>query len=141
MALWICRGCTAAYAVGAPACPHCGSTEFREDHEEDGMAKITLHGGPSNEHAQPGEVGYIAAPEEEVDECPGSSSETSSKPDETSPKTSDGGPDSPAPTTASRSGKARTGSSTARGTAGGRTARVSATDAADGGDDGAVDAG
>jgi RNA polymerase subunit RPABC4/transcription elongation factor Spt4 len=27
MAVWVCKGCTAAYSVGAPRCPQCGSTE------------------------------------------------------------------------------------------------------------------
>jgi hypothetical protein len=35
MALLACRGCTALYSVGAPACPQCGS----HDYEEEGMAK------------------------------------------------------------------------------------------------------
>lgn len=42
--LWVCGDCTARYSVGAPRCPQCGST----NHQEDGMAKISLHGGPSN---------------------------------------------------------------------------------------------
>jgi len=43
--MWICDGCTTAYSVGAPACPHCGSTAYTEEH----MAKITVHGGASTE--------------------------------------------------------------------------------------------
>lgn len=31
MALWICDECTTAYAVDAPRCPHCGSTEYHPD--------------------------------------------------------------------------------------------------------------
>lgn len=27
MSLWTCRGCTARYAVDAPACPQCGGTK------------------------------------------------------------------------------------------------------------------
>jgi hypothetical protein len=27
--LWICTGCTTAYSVDAPCCPHCGGTEHR----------------------------------------------------------------------------------------------------------------
>ena len=46
MSLWICRGCTAAYAVGAPACPHCASTEYVEDWK---MPKISKGDGPSYE--------------------------------------------------------------------------------------------
>ena len=26
---WVCVSCTTAYSVGAPACPHCGTPEFR----------------------------------------------------------------------------------------------------------------
>lgn len=45
MALWVCSRCTTRFSVGAPACPHCRSTE----HYEEGsvMPKITVHGGPS----------------------------------------------------------------------------------------------
>jgi uncharacterized OB-fold protein len=28
--LWACAKCMALYSVGAPACPQCGSTEYRE---------------------------------------------------------------------------------------------------------------
>ncbi len=34
--LWICKGCTAAYSVGAPACPQCGA----DDHFDEGAAVI-----------------------------------------------------------------------------------------------------
>lgn len=46
MALWVCRGCSCRFSVGAPACPQCGS----QDHYEEGaeMAKITVHNGPSS---------------------------------------------------------------------------------------------
>lgn len=27
--LWICNACTTAYAVDAPCCPHCGSSDHR----------------------------------------------------------------------------------------------------------------
>jgi hypothetical protein len=46
VALWICRGCTAAYAVGAPACPQCGGTEYVEDWN---MPKISKGDGASYE--------------------------------------------------------------------------------------------
>lgn len=49
--LWICNSCTAAYSPGAPRCPQCGSTDYLEQGEE--MAKITVHGGPSNAAAGP----------------------------------------------------------------------------------------
>lgn len=35
MALLICKPCTTAYAVGAPKCPHCGSTEYAEQGSPD----------------------------------------------------------------------------------------------------------
>ena len=57
MSLWHCTACTTAYSVGAPCCPHCGSTE----HEEDGMPKITKHGGPSYE-------GHVDVSPDDVDE-------------------------------------------------------------------------
>jgi len=44
--LWICRGCTAAYAVGAPACPQCGGSDYVEDWK---MPKISKGDGPSYE--------------------------------------------------------------------------------------------
>jgi hypothetical protein len=44
MAVWICKGCTAAYSVGAPRCPECSSTEYA-DEEEQNMPKITVAGG------------------------------------------------------------------------------------------------
>lgn len=40
MALWHCSACTTAYSVGAPRCPHCGSTDYLED----SMAKIHADG-------------------------------------------------------------------------------------------------
>lgn len=30
MTTWQCQGCPAVYAVGLPACPACGSTEYEE---------------------------------------------------------------------------------------------------------------
>lgn len=38
--LWHCAACTAAYAVGLPRCPQCGSV----NREEDGMPKINRQG-------------------------------------------------------------------------------------------------
>lgn len=66
MALQVCRGCTTKFSVGAPACPHCGST----DHYEEGsdMAKITVHGGPSIAGAQV--VGAAWSDTHEPDEWP-----------------------------------------------------------------------
>ncbi|HWN01346.1 MAG TPA: hypothetical protein VNO54_30205 [Streptosporangiaceae bacterium] len=122
MALWICTGCTCRYSVGAAGCPQCGSTEYVEEGAED-MAKITVHGGPSNAAADEQEAGE--------DVSAGSSSETSSEKEPSSPETSDSASPSRARTTGSRSKKARTESSSASGTAGGPAADTSATDSAD----------
>jgi hypothetical protein len=46
MALWTCRKCTTQFAVGLPYCPHCTGTDI--DTGDDEMAKITVHGGPSD---------------------------------------------------------------------------------------------
>ncbi|MFJ8784965.1 SAP domain-containing protein [Streptomyces sp. NPDC102476] len=46
MAAWVCVECTTTFSVGAPRCPHCGSTTYTEQGVED-MPKITVHGGPS----------------------------------------------------------------------------------------------
>ena len=51
MALWTCQDCGAAYSVGAPLCPQCGSNDYEEG--ADPMAKVTVHGGPSNASAEP----------------------------------------------------------------------------------------
>jgi hypothetical protein len=48
MALWICRNCTCAYAVGLAACPQCGATE----HQEDSMPKISVGAGATYEPGQ-----------------------------------------------------------------------------------------
>jgi hypothetical protein len=73
MATWFCGGCGTEYSVGAPRCPHCQSTDpIREDEQlrrEQEMAKITVHGGPSNADAEPGEPGHVPAEvEETIDE-------------------------------------------------------------------------
>lgn len=60
MSLRVCLDCTAAFAVGVPRCPHCGSERHAEQgsaaalgvlastsFEENTMPKITRHGGPS----------------------------------------------------------------------------------------------
>lgn len=31
MSLWTCLACTTRYSVGAPACPHCASTEYTDN--------------------------------------------------------------------------------------------------------------
>jgi len=135
MALWICRDCTAAYSVDAPACPQCGSAD-RVDEKEQNMPKITVAGGPSV-------AGITAAwgseePTENTEgseqTSPGTSSSTSSQKPSTSPETSSSETPSPARTTASRSRKARTGSSAAPSTAIDPTAPTSGTDSDEGGE-------
>lgn len=65
MALWVCTACTAAYAVGLPCCPQCGSTDHQEDHQ---MPKITRAGasyepgrGPAGQPVPPAEEDTAAA--------------------------------------------------------------------------------
>ena len=41
MASWACQGCRTVYAVGIPACPHCGSADYKED----GVAKASPETG------------------------------------------------------------------------------------------------
>lgn len=127
MAVWTCADCTTAYSVGAPECPQCGSVvriDERPLPQEEGkdMAKITVHGGPSN---------AAADAEGGEDVSAGTSSSTSSEKEQSSPEPSGKQAPSPAPTTASRSGKARTAKSSARGTGGGRAAGSSETGSAD----------
>jgi hypothetical protein len=45
MAGWVCAECLTLYSVGAPRCPHCGTTEW---YEEGTVPKISRDGGPSN---------------------------------------------------------------------------------------------
>lgn len=133
MAVWICRDCTAAYSVGAPKCPHCGSTDRIEEGEQN-MPKITVQGGPSI-------AGVTGAwgDEPETDEAseqdaeggeessPGSSSPTSTEKPPTSPETSGTAPSKRVRKTASPSAKARTDSSTAPSTDGAPTGPSSKT--------------
>ncbi|MGW6747638.1 hypothetical protein [Streptomyces sp. NPDC055006] len=86
------------------------------------MAKITVHGGPSSEHAEPDAEGG-------EDSSPGSSSATSSVKAETSPEPSEKPGPSRARKTASRSGKGQTDTPTAPTTDGDQTAGTSAADA------------
>ena len=44
MSLWVCAGCTTAYSVGAPRCPHCSSTE----RSDDDVPKISTATGATN---------------------------------------------------------------------------------------------
>jgi hypothetical protein len=51
MALWRCRKCGCTFAVGLPYCPQCTGTDVEEDAP---VAKISKHGGPSDQSvAQP----------------------------------------------------------------------------------------
>ncbi|WP_432010182.1 hypothetical protein [Streptomyces cucumeris] len=139
MALRVCEDCTTKFAVGLEECPHCGSTDHRED---DGMPKVTVHEGASvfvdadNSEPDnlPGDVTVHRAEDSEGGEqsSPGSSSETSAEKQPTSDEQSSSGSQSPARTTASRSKKGQTGSSSAASTGGGQTGRTSA-NADDGG--------
>jgi hypothetical protein len=144
VALQRCAGCTTLYAAGLTGCPHCGSTDGHEEGAD--MAKITVHGGPTNARAEQPSGGQAEtpvgggsddqAPAETVQvstapdggqaqtteggdlPSPGSSSETSSEKPATSSEPSEADPPRRARTTASRSSKGRSGSSTARSTAG-----------------------
>lgn len=124
MSAWVCRKCTAAYSVGAPMCPECGTSsriaeaEQNEIEEAAAMAKATVHGGATN--ASKG--GEQPSPTPEGD---GSTSSTSSEKEPSSPETSSSAGRSRARTTGSRSKKDRTGTSTAAGTDGGPTAPIS----------------
>jgi Zn-finger nucleic acid-binding protein len=66
MALWTCRRCTTQFAVGLPYCPHCTGTDI--DRGDDGMAKITVHGGASDVLAPGGQAETEAKEEAEVQE-------------------------------------------------------------------------
>lgn len=131
-------------------CAVCGlelKTVTDEDEEDDEMPKVTVHGGPSIEGVAEDEVEMadgrrvrLPADTDSTDdeggeepsptpEGPGTSSSTSSTKQPSTPETSENETPSPARKTASRSGKARTGSSTAHGTDGDQTAPTSKTDA------------
>lgn len=122
MALWFCAGCSTAYAVGLPACPHCQSADH---HEEGTMPKITLHGGPSNA----AEAELQAAddtPEEEP--SPGNSSAASSPKLQPTSEKSSSARRSRARTTENPSSPGQTESSTAAGTDGDPADGTSAAD-------------
>src|ERR671919_337223 len=127
MAAWVCVECTTTYSVGAPCCPHCGSTEHTE---EGAMPKIPRHGGPTiagasvvggqwTNEGDP-DVWPEPADEEEGEESsPGSSSSTSDEKPPSEPEPSEKPTPSRARTTASRSKKVATDKgSTARSTGG-----------------------
>lgn len=74
MALWVCRGCTAAYAPGVPRCPQCGVNDPIEEAEqlekEQEMAKITVHGGPTNDDAEePADGAAVEATADEAEQA------------------------------------------------------------------------
>jgi hypothetical protein len=128
MSVWVCRDCTAAYFVGAPKCPQCGSTD-RIEEEEQTMPKITVAGGPSIA----GITGGWGEPDEggeepsQTPQAPGTASSPSETTPDSEPETSRSGGSKRARTTGSRGGRARTGSSTARTTDTGQTAPTSET--------------
>lgn len=190
MAGWTCAGCTTTYTVGAPRCPHCGSTERTEgrggavlpsltvecvngdcphvgkrrrvhlrtaapgvlemprlvcagcgfdmptvtgwppvtESEDTTMPKITRHGGPSHAADIPAEPEVEETTEGSEQPSAGSSSETSSAKSDSKQKTSEPEPRKRARKTASRSGRARTESSSAPSTDGGQTEATSAAD-------------
>jgi hypothetical protein len=118
------------------------------DSEEDDMAKVTVHGGPSIEGADPQPTreewaaAHQAVPDvlgDSVSEdaeggeqsSPGSSSETSSGSTTTSDETSRPEVRQRARSAGSRSGKGRTDSSTAASTGGDQTGAESGTGSAD----------
>lgn len=88
--LWTCLECTTRYAWGLRACPHCGSAERLED----GMAKITVHGGPSDARD-------VVVPEDNV------VSESDEGSDQPSPGTSSSASTEKTPTTSVRSSPTR----------------------------------
>lgn len=106
--------------------------------EDETMPKITAHGGASNRYE--GEHGpeivrlpygamVHAVNEGSEEPSAGSNSETSSPKSDSKPKTNEPAPQKRARTTASRSKKAQTGSSSARSTGGGQEADTSAAEA------------
>ena len=143
MALWVCggeAGCGTKYAVGLFRCPRCRNEEFYED--GDPMAKISRNGGasvdePDTASAEPEPLPEsdpqpetVEVPEVEGGEesSPGSSSSASTETPQLSSEPSSKPTRKPARTTGSRSGKARTGSSSAPSTDGGPETDTSAAD-------------
>lgn len=104
----ICNDCGCEFAAGASMCPQCTSESARMKGDDD-MAKITVHGGPTD------------VDQEVSDEWDGSKPSTSSEKDETTESDSSLSDPSPAPTTESPSSSDQTESSSADST-GGETA-------------------
>lgn len=142
MAAWVCVGCTTVYAVGAPRCPHCGSSEYVEQGAE--MPKITRHEGASvfgasvvggswsdTDAPDAWPAGEEAAAEGGEDVSAGTDSSTSAETRGSEPEPGSKPARSPARTTGSRSSKARTGKgSSVRTTDGGQTEATSETGSA-----------
>jgi len=61
MTLWACLGCSAAYAVGLPGCPQCGSSDAVE---EGTMPKISKAHGPTYGEQDPARA--VVEPAEQV---------------------------------------------------------------------------
>ncbi|MFF7949135.1 hypothetical protein [Streptomyces griseorubiginosus] len=103
------------------------------DSEDTEVPKITVHGGASNEGAEPepGAVEETGDAEGGEDVSAGTSSSTSSEREPTSPEPSEKPGPSRARTTASRSKKGPTGSSSADSTDGGQETGTSETGSAD----------
>lgn len=102
-------------------CVECDrALETVTEEEEKNVPKTTVHGGATD--ATFDEEGEQPSP---TPEAAGTASSTSSPKPSTTPETSETAPEKPARTTASRSKKAQTGSSSARGTAGDQTAPTS----------------
>lgn len=144
MTLRVCLDCTTGFAVGVRLCPHCGSERHAEQgsaealgiraslpvdtEEEDDMPKITRHGGASIAGEEPEAAPPVSEQEGGEDVSAGKDSSTSSEKPPTTPEPSGSGTPKRARKTASRSGKARTGSSSARSTDGGPEDGTSAAD-------------
>lgn len=47
MSLWICKACTTAYSVGAPACPHCGGRKHVEQGSPEHLKLLAVNAGPA----------------------------------------------------------------------------------------------
>lgn len=88
MALWVCLGCSAAYAVGLPGCPQCRGTDY---HEEGTMPKISKAHGPTDGSPDPARV---VAPEpvvEAIEAAPAADPAADPAPETETPTTVEGG--------------------------------------------------
>lgn len=120
-----CAACGYAVREVASEQPDTDPHQQEQPKEEDDVPKVTVHTGASHEAAElAGEEGPWSPTDETTEgseqSSPGASSSTSSETPDNSPETSENEDQSPAPTTGSRSPKARTAASTARSTGGGR---------------------